>query len=124
MLRNQKQTPMPPACVVAPRASAKNKKRIIKFLLTHEVDMPFSARELAKLPLSILLREKVYVQTDRDNNRMHTIREISAMQFILSQSDNVFTANDLRIMCSEDLLEEEENTRRKMRSSTQRLLFS
>ena len=115
---------MPPACVVAPRASAKNKKQIIKFLLTHEVDMPFSARELAKLPLSILLREKVYVQTDHDRNRVHNIREISAMQFILSQPDNVFTANDLRIMCSENLLEEEEITRRKMRSSTQRLLFT
>lgn len=115
---------MPPASAVAPRAQIKNKKKIIQFLLTHEVDMPFSARELAKLPLAILLREKVFVQTANDRSRVHSVREISAMQFILSQPDNIFSANDLRIMCSEDLLEEEEITRRKMRSSTQRLLFS
>lgn len=115
---------MPPASTVASRAQTKNKKQIIQFLLTHEVDMPFSARELAKLPLAILLREKVFVQTDNDRSRVHSVREVSAMQFILSQPDNIFSANDLRIMCSEDLLEEEEITRRKMRSSTQRLLFT
>ncbi len=115
---------MPSASAVASRAQTKNKKQIIKFLLTHEVDMPFSARELAKLPLSILLREKVYVQTSHDRHRVQSFQEVSAMQFILSQPDNIFSASDLRIMCSEDLLEEEEITRRKMRSTTQRLLFT
>ena len=62
MSGNQKQTPMPPASAVASRAQTENKKQIIQFLLTHEVDMPFSARELAKLPLAILLREKVEVR--------------------------------------------------------------
>lgn len=100
-----------------------SKKRLVSYLLEHDINLQFSAKELSHLPVNILLSEKVHVQTDKDNERLRSSQELTAIEFILSQPDNFFSRKDLEAMCQQDLLAEEKWLQEKTRQAAKRSIF-
>ncbi len=93
-----------------------SKTQLVSYLLEHDVSLTFTAEELAKLPIHVLLTEKIHVQTVQDAERILTPQEITAIEFILAQPDNFLSRSDLQAMCAADLLDEEKRLQKKMRS--------
>lgn len=93
-----------------------SKKQLITYLLQHAVDLTFSAEELAKLPINVLLNEKIYINSDDEEEHLHDAQEMTAIEFILGQPDNFLSRSDLEMMCANDLIDEESQMRNKMRN--------
>ncbi|MBI4836148.1 MAG: hypothetical protein HY817_02720 [Candidatus Abawacabacteria bacterium] len=100
-----------------------SKRQLVNYLLEHAIDLTFSAEELAKLPITALLNEKVYMQTDDDNDRLRSPQELTAIEFILAQPDNFLSRTDLEAMCSQDLLAEERWLQAKTRKVSLQSIF-
>lgn len=106
-------SPMAKSTLRRPKVS---KKQLITYLLQHAVDLTFTAEELARLPINILLNEKVHILTDEDASHFHSTQEMTAIEFILAQPDNFLSRADLEVMCADDLIDEEGRMRNKMRN--------
>lgn len=97
------------------------KADVIAFLLKNKALRDFSAKELNKLPLSVLLTEKTSIERQARDGK--SPEALTAIDFILSDPNNFFTRSDLELMCDEDLINEEEQLREKTRMAAQRSII-
>ncbi|OGC81574.1 MAG: hypothetical protein A2V81_04825 [Candidatus Abawacabacteria bacterium RBG_16_42_10] len=89
------------------------KTEVIHYLLQNKALKDFTAEELVRLPLSVLLTEKRSIEKqDRDGKSPEAL---TAIDFILRDPKNFFSRSDLELMCDEDLLNEEAQLREKTR---------
>lgn len=108
-------TPSPRRSPMKSRQSSK--ADVISYLLKNKALRDFSAQELARLPLSVLLTEKTSIEKQERDGK--SPEALTAIDFILRDPHNFFSRSDLELMCDEDLVNEEAQLREKTRFAAQ-----
>ncbi len=102
---------------IDPLKTKSRKADVIAYLLKHKALRDFSAQELDRLPLSVLLTEKMSLEKQERDGK--SPEALTAIDFILRDRNNFFSRSDLELICDEDLLNEEAQLREKTRAAAQ-----